>query len=84
MLFPLSKNKMATVENYLRIVINTDYIKFKRSKLNHKKVILKLMLFELLIHELFHLLRRLNFQLKSSTEAITPQNSNDKNSVLFF
>ena len=37
-------------------------------------------IFELLIHELFHLLRRLNFQLKSSTEAVTLQNSNDKNS----
>ena len=27
MLFPMSKKKMASVENYMRIVVNTEYVK---------------------------------------------------------
>ena len=79
MFFPLSKNKMAIVENYLRIVVNTDYIKFKKSKHHQQKTILRLMLFELLISEIFNLLKKLNFQSNSSIEAVNPKNSNDKN-----
>ena len=79
MFFPLSKNKMATVENYLRIVINTHYIKYKNAeKNNEKKSILKLLLFELLIHEIFHLFRRLNYPGKQAKKALTPKTSKDR------
>ena len=80
LLFPLSKNKMATVENYLRIVINTHYIKYKRIDEFNKKSILKLVLFELLAHELFHLLRRLNYPDIEAKKALTPPSAKYKDS----
>ena len=61
MLFPMSENKMASVENYLRIVINTEYVKYYHSPENKKRTIVNLLLFELLIHEIFHYFRRLIF-----------------------
>ena len=78
MLFPMSKNKMASVENYLRIVINTEYVKYHDTPDNYKMAILNLLLFELLIHEIFHFLRRLIFLGKKAKEAITPPSSYDK------
>ena len=78
MLFPMSKNKMASVENYLRIVINTEYVKYHNTSDSKKIPILNLLLFELLIHEIFHYLRRLIFLGKKAKDAITPPNSYNK------
>ena len=75
MLFPLSKNKMASVENYLRIAINTEYVKYSYTEENQKKSIIHLLLFELLIQEIFHFLRRLVFLRKTEKEEITPPSS---------
>ena len=82
MLFPMSKNKMASVENYLRIVINTEYVKYHIKEGQDKITILNLLLFELLIHEIFHFFRRLIFLGKKAKDAITPPNSYDKNQNL--
>ena len=79
MLFPMSKNKMASVENYLRIVINTEYVKYHYASEENKKAISNLLLFMLLIQEIFHFLRRLIFLGKKAKEEITPPNSYDKN-----
>ena len=78
MLFPLSKHKMASVENYLRIVINTEYVKYYNTQEFQKKSIINLLLFELLIHEIFHFLRRLIFLGKKAKDAITPPSSYNK------
>ena len=78
MLFPMSKNKMASVENYLRIVINTEYVKYHEASEENKKAITNLLLFELLIHEIFHFFRRLIFLGKKAKEVIKSQNSYDK------
>ena len=80
MLFPMSKKKMASVENYMRIVVNTEYVKYSETFVDNKKIILNLLLFELLIHEIFHFLRRLIFLGKKSKEALTPPNSFNKDS----
>ena len=80
MLFPMSKNKMASVENYLRIVINTEYVKYHNTPDSKKMPILNLLLFELLIHEIFHYLRRLIFLGKKAKDAITPPSSYNKDS----
>ena len=79
MLFPMSKNKMASVENYLRIVINTEHVKYHNIEGDMKKTISNLLLFELLIHEIFNFLRRLIFLGKKAKDAITPLCSYDKN-----
>ena len=81
MFFPLSKENVSTMENYLRIVINTDYYKFKRTKENQKKDILELILFELLIKELFNFLIKLKLDGKNSNNEISQQNSNNNNFV---
>ena len=78
MLFPMAKHKMASVENYLRIVINTEYVKYHNTQENKKITILNLLLFELLIHEIFHFLRRLIFLGKKAKDAITPPSSYNK------
>ena len=70
---------MASVENYLRIVINTEYVKYKDIDDENKIIILDLLLFELLIHEIFHFLRRLIFIGEKAKDAITPPSSYDKN-----
>ena len=62
---------------YLRIVINIDFVKYKKVNNEQKIVILELMIFELLIHELFHFLRRLNFIGHKAEEALTPPNEKD-------
>ena len=81
MFLPLTKHRMATVENFLRIVVNTEYITYIKASDDQKKTILRLVLFELLIHESFYLLRRLNFQSRNSTTALTPPNLKDKNEL---
>ena len=78
MLFPIAKHKMASVENYLRIVINTEYVKYYNTPDYKKITILNLLLFELLIHEIFHFLRRLIFLGKKAKDAITPPSSYNK------
>ena len=77
-LFPMSEHKMASVENYLRIVINTEYVNYYNTSDDQKKTIVNLLLFELLIHETFHFLRRLVFSGEKSKDAITPPSSYDK------
>ena len=79
MLFPMSKNKMSSLENYLRIVINTENVKFHKASDNNKKSILNLLLFELLIREIFHFLRNLIFLDKKEKETITLPSSFDNN-----
>ena len=80
MLFPIAKNKMASVENYLRIVVNTEYVKYHNTPDSKKMPILNLLLFELLIHEIFHYLRRLIFLGRKAKDAITPPSSYNKDS----
>ena len=77
MFYPLSKNIMAFVSNYLRVVVNTHYIKFIRCSSNDEKIILKFILFVLLIHEFFHLLRRFKCAGIKATDALTPAKENE-------
>ena len=76
--YPLSKYKKAYVTNFVRIIINDNYITFNTSDLNEKYLLLRFILFELIVHELMHLLRRLTLGGVSSTLSLTPPNEGDK------
>ena len=80
LLLPMSKNKMASVENYMRIVINIQNVKYHNTPVEKKMTILNLLLFELLIYGIFHFLRRLIFLGKKAKDAITPPSSYNKES----
>jgi len=75
--FPLTKYKKAFVTNYLRIIINSSFITLKIFNENEKSKILHFLLFELLVHEIFHLLRRLIYCGKDSLLSLTPPNGKD-------
>ena len=77
MFFPLIKNKMGTMENYLRIVINTEYVEYKNLTKEKKRYIQQLLLFELLFHEIFHMFLRFNFINYESGKALTPPSAKD-------
>ena len=68
---------MGTMENYLRIVINTEYVEYKNLTKEKKRYIQKLLLFELLFHEIFHMFRRFNFINYESGKALTPPSAKD-------
>ena len=78
MFYPLSKYKKAYVANYVRIIINDNYITFKIFNLKEKYLLLKFILFELIIHELMYLLRRLTLSGVCSELSLTPPNEDDK------
>ena len=78
MLFPMSEHKMASVENYLRIVINTGYVEYYNCQEENNRSIAHLLLFELLIHEIFHFFRKIIFSGEKAKDAITPPSSYDK------
>ena len=82
LLLPMSKNKMASVENYMRIVINIQNVKYHNTPVEKKMTILNLLLFELLIYGIFHFLRRLIFLGKKAKDAITPPSSYNSTSSL--
>ena len=75
--FPLTKYKKSFVTNYLRIIINTSFITLKVSNQEEKIKILTFLLFQLIVHEIFHLLRRLIYCGKDSLMALTPPNGKD-------
>lgn len=77
MFFPLIKNKMGIMENYLRIVINTEYVEYKNLTKEKKRYIQQLLLFELLFYEIFHLFRRFNFINYETEKALIPPSSKD-------
>jgi len=76
--FTLTKYKKAFVSNYLRIIVNNSFIKLIIRNENEKYEILNLLLFELLVHEIFHLLRRLAHIGEDSMLSLTPPDENDK------
>ena len=81
--YPLSKYKKAYVSKFVRIIINHNYIIFNTFNLNEKYLLLRFILFELIVHELMHLLRRLTLGGVCSELILTPQNDDDnKNNKL--
>lgn len=74
---PLSKYKKAYLANFLRIIVNCSFIKLKSFNNEEKVEILTFLLFEILIHEIFHLLRRLGYTGNDSALSLTPPNDND-------
>ena len=78
MFYTLPKYTKAFVSNYMRIVINDNYIIFSGCKEKEKKdSILEFILFELIIHELLHFLRRYCLENVESKKALTPPNSEE-------
>ena len=76
--YPLSKYKKAYVTNFLRIIINDNYITLNTFNLDEKYLLLRFILFELIVYELMHLLRRLTLGGVSSMPSLTPSNEGDK------
>jgi len=75
--YPLSKYKKAYVTNFVRIIINDNYIFFNTFNLTEKYSLLRFILFELIVHELMHLLRRLTLGGVCSELTLTPPNEDD-------
>lgn len=78
--YTLPKYIKGFVTNYLRIVLNDNFIIFNLngSEKEKKISILNFYLFEVTIHEICHFLRRLYLTNVDSKEAITPPGTEDK------
>ena len=78
MFFTLPKNIKGFVCSYMRIVINDNFIIFhKVENKEQKRELLKFFLFELIIHELMHFLRRYFLLGTETLKAITPPGSEE-------
>ena len=75
--FSLPKYIRAFVTNYLRIIINPSFITLKVFKEKENNQILYFLLFELLVHENFHLLRRIIYCGKESILSLTQTNDKE-------
>ena len=76
--YPLSKYKKAYVINFVRIIINDNYITFNTFNIREQYLLLRFILFGVLVHELMHLLRRLTYSGVCSELTLTPPNEADK------
>ena len=78
MFYTLPKYTKAFVSNYMRIVINDNFIIISGYNNEERKdSILEFILFELIIHELLHILRRYYQENVESKNALTPPNSEE-------
>ena len=79
MFYTLPKYIKAFVSNYMRIIINYNFIAFSELNIEESKKnnILEFILFELIIHELLHYLRRYCLTNVESKKALTPPNSDE-------
>lgn len=78
MFFTLPKYIKGFVSSYMRIVLNDNFIIFhKCTNKNDKYDMLRFLLFEVIIHELLHYLRRYFLIGMESKEALTPPGSEE-------